>query len=74
MEGVAGYVVFAAAGCVRQGVVGVVDLLEFLGAGWAFGGVGGNAVGVVAEGLSGGVRSLENVEKGGEGWTWMYFL
>lgn len=51
MEGVAGYVVFAAAGCVRQGVVGVVDLLEFLGAGWAFGGVGGNAVGVVAEGL-----------------------
>ena len=57
VEGVAGYIVFATACCVGEGVVGVVDLLEFLGAGWTFGGVGGDAVGVVAEGLSGRKRS-----------------
>ncbi len=32
---------------VGKGVVGVVDLLEFLCAARAFGGVGGDAVGVV---------------------------
>lgn len=43
---VAGGVVVAAAGGVREGEVGVVYLLEFFGAGGAFGGVGGDAVGV----------------------------
>ena len=39
-------VVVAPARAVREGVVGVVYLLEFLGAGRAFRGVGGDAVGV----------------------------
>ena len=39
-------VVVAAAGGVGEREVGVVDLLEFLGAGRAFGGVGGDAVGM----------------------------
>lgn len=43
----AGFVVVSAASGVGEGVVGVVDLLEALCAGGAFGGVGGNAVGVV---------------------------
>lgn len=42
----AGLVVFAAAGWVGEGVVGVVDFLEFLGSGWSFGGVGGDSIGV----------------------------
>lgn len=40
-------VIVAAAGRIREGVVGVVYLLEFLGSGVTLGGVGGNAVGVV---------------------------
>lgn len=47
-----GVVVASAAG-VREGVVGIVDLLEFLGAGWAGGVVVGYAVGVVFQGCSG---------------------
>lgn len=39
-----------AAGRVREGVVGVVYLLELLGAGAALGGVRGDAVGVVPQG------------------------
>jgi hypothetical protein len=42
----AGLVVFAAAGQVGEGVVGVVDFLELLGAGWSFGGVGRDSIGV----------------------------
>ena len=45
-------VVVSAAGGVRERVVGVVDLLEGLCAGGAFGRVGGDAVGVRFEGLS----------------------
>ena len=62
MVGTRGIVV-AAAGGLREGVVGVIYLLEFLGAGGAFGGVGGDAVGVgfqclsgVRMGMSGGVH------------------
>lgn len=47
----AGVVVFAPRG-VGEGVVGVVDLLEFFGARAAFGGAFGDAVGVMAQGLS----------------------
>ena len=47
-----GGVVVAAAGRVGEGVVGVVYALEFLGAGGAFGGVGGDAVRVGFQGLS----------------------
>lgn len=42
----AGLVVFAAAGRVGEGVVGVVDLLELLRSGWSFWGVGGDSIGV----------------------------
>jgi hypothetical protein len=42
-------VVVAAATWVGEGVVGVVYLLESLGAGGALGGIGGDAVGVVFE-------------------------
>lgn len=56
-------VVVPAAGCVREGVVGVVYLLEFLGAGGAFGGVGGDAVGVRFECCSGlGERRISSVD------------
>jgi hypothetical protein len=48
----AGGVVVGAAGGVGEGVVGVVYLLEFLGAGGAFGGIGRDSVGVVFQGLS----------------------
>lgn len=53
-EGVegAGGVVVSAAGGVGEGVVGVVYLLEALGASGAFRGVGGNTVRVVFEGCS----------------------
>ena len=47
----AGGVVVAAARWVGESVVGVVDLLEFLGAGSALGGVGGDTVGMGFEGL-----------------------
>lgn len=43
-------VVFASSGGVGEGVVCVVDELEFAGAGGALGGVGGDAVGVCFEG------------------------
>jgi hypothetical protein len=39
-------VVIAAPGGVAEGVVGIVDLLEFLGACLALGGIRGDAVGV----------------------------
>lgn len=52
MVGARGVVVAAARG-VAERVVGVVYLLEFFGAGGAFGGVGGDAVGVGFERLSG---------------------
>ena len=42
----AGRVVVASARAVGEGVVGVVYMLEFLCAGGAFWGVGGDAVGV----------------------------
>ena len=45
MVGTCGVVV-AATGRVREGIICIVDLLELLRAGWAFGGVGGDAVGV----------------------------
>lgn len=45
MIGASGIVV-AAAGRVRECVVGIVYLLEFLGTGRAFGGVGGYTIGV----------------------------
>jgi hypothetical protein len=48
-------VVVAAAGGVGERIIGVVYLLEFAGALGAFGGVGGYAVGVGAEGRSGGM-------------------
>lgn len=51
-------VVVAAAGGVRQRVVGVVYLLEALCAEGALGAVGGDAVGVVFEGLSVGGERL----------------
>lgn len=50
----AGGVVVAATGRVGEGVVGVVDLLEFFCAGGAGGVVVGDAVGVVFEGRAGG--------------------
>jgi len=69
VELVARGVVVAAPAGVREGVVGVVDLLEFLRAAGAFGRVGGDAVGVVAEGLSMGVSSSSaGVCSGGGGW------
>lgn len=49
--GTCGVVVASAAG-IREGVVGIVDLLEFLRAGWAGGVVVGYAVGVVLQGCS----------------------
>lgn len=52
MECVAGLVVVAAARGFGEGVVGVVYLLELLGAGLALGAIGWDAIGVVAEGLS----------------------
>lgn len=48
----AGGVVVAPAGGVGECIVGVVYFLEFLCAGSALGGVGGDAVGVGFEGLS----------------------
>ena len=48
----AGGVVVAAAGWVGESVIGVVDLLKFLGAGGALGGVGRDPVRVRFEGLS----------------------
>jgi hypothetical protein len=64
------HVVVAASGLVGERVVGVVDLLEFLGPGLSLGTVGGDAVGVVAEGLS-VRRGMMLVLKGrcdGDGW------
>ena len=49
-------VVVAATGGVREREVGVVDLLEFLGAGGTFGRVGGDAVGMGFKGLSDGSK------------------
>lgn len=66
-------VVVAAAGGVREGVVGVVYLLEALCVDGALGAVGGDAVGVVFEGLSGGGE----VRKCRGGWMMVgetYFL
>jgi hypothetical protein len=40
----AGLVVFAAAGWVGEGVVGIVYFLELLGSGWSFGGVGWDSI------------------------------
>ena len=51
MVGARGVVVTAAGG-VAERVIGVIYPLEFLGAGWTFRGVGGNAVGVGFERLS----------------------
>lgn len=45
-------VVVSSPGRVRESVVGVVDLLEFSGAGCTFGRVGGNTVRVVLQRLS----------------------
>ena len=39
-------VVVATTGRVREGEVGIIDLLEFLGPGGAFWGIGGDTVGV----------------------------
>lgn len=43
LEGTSGVVVTTACG-VREGVVGVVDVLEFPGAGWSLRGVGGDSI------------------------------
>jgi hypothetical protein len=47
-------VVVSSSGRVRESVVGVINLLEFSGAGCAFGRVGGNTIGVVLQCLSEG--------------------
>jgi hypothetical protein len=56
-------VVVSSSGRVRESVVGVVDLLEFSGAGCTFGRVGGNTIRVVLQCLSRGLpldRFLEH--------------
>jgi hypothetical protein len=63
-------VVVAPAGGVAEGVVGVVDLLEFASACGALWGVGGYAIGVVLEGGSGSCQFSESEE----GWLFTYFL